>query len=175
MKAKLLNQSGKVYIFEVDEPLKIPDGEIDLTVKKLSKKRTLDANAYMWVLLGKQASVRNRNHMTVTNWDCYLESLKKYGQFTYLILKPKACEMFKKTWRECEEVGEIAINGEKAIQLLCFFGSSNYDTAEFSALLNGIIEDCKDLGIETATPDEVAHMMELYRRKDEKTNNSTSI
>jgi len=41
--------------------------------------------------------------------------------------------------------------------------------------LNGIIEDCKDLGIETATPDEVAHMMELYRRKDEKTNNSTSI
>ena len=43
--------------------------------------------------------------MTVTNWDCYLESLKKYGQFTYIVLKPKAVEHFKKNWREREELG----------------------------------------------------------------------
>jgi hypothetical protein len=84
-----------------------------------------------------------------------------------MVIKPNALKKFKETWRECVEVGEIDINGQKAIQLQCFFGSSCYDTKEFTALLNGIIEDCKDLGIETATPDEVAHMIEL-RKQGEK-------
>ena len=47
-------------------------------------------------------------------------------------------------------------------------GSSTYDTAEMSALINGLVEECKDLGIETMTPQELDRMMDLYdqnRRK----------
>lgn len=165
MKAKLLNKSNNVLVIETESNIDIPDGDLDIEIKRYKEKRSLDANAYMWALLRKQALARNNRQMTVTNWDCYLESLKRYGQFTYIVLKPKAVENFKKNWRECEELGEITINGEVGIQLKCYFGSSSYTTEEFSALLNGIIEDCKELGIDTATPDEVAHMIELFDKK----------
>ena len=40
------------------------------------------------------------------------------------------------------------VNGRKAVQLLCYYGSSTYDTKEFSVLLDGVIEDMKDLGLQ---------------------------
>ena len=43
-------------------------------------------------------------------------------------------------------------------------GSSTYDTAEMSALLDGVIEDCKSCGIETATPEEIERMKQLYEQ-----------
>ena len=96
MKAKLLNKSNNVLVIETESNIDIPDGDLDIEIKRYKEKRSLDANAYMWALLRKQALARNNRHMTVTNWDCYLESLKKYGQFTYIVLKPKAVEHFKK-------------------------------------------------------------------------------
>ena len=51
-------------------------------------------------------------------------------------------------------------------------GSSRYDSAEMAHLLDGLISECKQLGIETATPEELERMKQLYeqnRRKDEKT------
>ena len=64
MKAKLLNKSGKVLIFEIEQNVDIPDGDLDIEIKKYKEKRSLDANAYMWALLGKQALARNNRHMT---------------------------------------------------------------------------------------------------------------
>lgn len=174
MKAKLINQTGKLLIFEFDTVPEVPAGDLDITIKKYKANRSLNANAYLWELLGKQALERNVRGMTVTNWDCYLESLKKYGQFTYIVITPRAKEQFKQSWRECIELGEISINGKTGIQFQCFYGSSTYDSKEFSALLNGVIEDCKELGIETLPPAEIEKMIQLLE-KNEKTNKSTTI
>ena len=79
MKAKLLNKSNNVLVIETESNIDIPDGDLDIEIKRYKEKRSLDANAYMWALLRKQALARNNRQMTVTNWDCYLESLKRYG------------------------------------------------------------------------------------------------
>lgn len=47
------------------------------------------------------------------------------------------------------ELGEVVINGQKAIQLQCYFGSHSYNSKEFSVLLNGVLDEAKELGIET--------------------------
>lgn len=47
-------------------------------------------------------------------------------------------------------------------------GSSTYDTAEMSTLINGLVEECKDLGIETMTPQELERMMALYEQNRRK-------
>ena len=51
-------------------------------------------------------------------------------------------------------------------------GSSQYDTAQMSHLIDGLVSECREAGIETATPDELRHMLELYeqnmRRRDGK-------
>ena len=41
-------------------------------------------------------------------------------------------------------------------------GSHEYNTKEMSDLLNGLISECKEMGIETATPEEIARMIALY-------------
>lgn len=60
-----------------------------------------------------------------------------------------AVERVKKEWRTVRELGELEISGQKAIQLQCYFGSHTYNTKEFSVLLNGVLDEAKELGIET--------------------------
>ena len=43
-------------------------------------------------------------------------------------------------------------------------GSSQYDTAQMSHLIDGLVSECREAGIETATPDELRHMLELYEQ-----------
>ena len=88
--------------------------------------------------------------------------LRRYGQFTYIVVKPRAVDGVKKQWRESEEVGEIDVNGEKAVQMLCYYGSSTYDTREMSVLIDGVVSECKELDIETISPTELREMKERW-------------
>ena len=95
-----------------------------------------------------------------------MQELRKYGQYTYILVKPRAVEALRKQWRECLEVGEVDVNGTKATQMLCFYGSSTYDSREFAVLLDGVIADMKDLGLEPPLPAEVRKMMAEMERKE---------
>jgi hypothetical protein len=121
------------------------------------EKRSLDANAYLWTLLQKLAETLHAD-----KWTLYLKMLKRYGQFTYIVVKPSAVEGVKKQWRECEKVGEIDVNGTKAVQMICYYGSSTYDTREMSVLIDGVVSECKELDIETLSLDEIARMKESW-------------
>lgn len=55
----------------------------------------------------------------------------------------------KQQWRAVRELGEITINGQKAVQLQCYFGSHTYNSKEFSVLLEGVLSEAAELGIET--------------------------
>lgn len=122
-------------------------------LKEYHEKRSLNANKLMWECIGKIASVQRAD-----KWEIYLLMLKRYGKFTYICVKPSVVEAVKKQWRECEEIGEVDINGQKAIQLLCYFGSSTMDSKEFSVLLDGIISEMKEMGIPTPIDEELARL-----------------
>jgi len=131
--------------------------KLSIEVKKYRERRSLDSNAYLWVLLQKMAEVLHTD-----KWFVYLLMLKRYGQFTYIVVKPSAVEGVKKQWRECEEVGEIDVNGTMAVQMLCYYGSSTYNTKEMSVLIDGVVNDAKELDIETLPPDELRQMKERW-------------
>lgn len=135
----------------------LQDCELDIEIKKYRKKRSLDANALLWYCIGKMA-----NALREDKWNIYLNLLKSYGQYTYIVVKEKAVRKMKECWRECEEVGEITINGEKAIQLLCYYGSSTYDTKEFSILLDGTIQEMKNIGLQTPSSKEMRLALEKW-------------
>lgn len=117
------------------------------------RKRSLNANAYLWVLLDKIAKA------TLTEKDqVYLLMLERYGVFTHLCVHPQAVERIQSEWRACRELGKVTINGKPAVQLQCYYGSSTYDTAEMARLLDGVVEECRELGIETETPEELARL-----------------
>lgn len=137
---------------------------LDIVAKKHRKKRSLDANALLWVCLGKIAVALKRD-----KWDVYLMMLKRYGKYTYICVKENVVDAMKLQWRECEVVGDIEINGKKAVQMLCYFGSSTYDTAEFSHLLEGVISEMKEMGLETPTSEDMRRSLELWEKQHEKT------
>lgn len=115
---------------------------LQLELKIVRKQRSLDANAAFWFLLNEMA-VKLR-----TNKDeLYLEMLARYGVFTHIIAKPNAVERFKDEWRTVKDLGEVTVNGQTGRQLQCYFGSSGYDTLEFSRLLDGTVNDARDIGI----------------------------
>lgn len=122
-------------------------------IKPHRKHRSLDANAYMWVMMDKIAQAVRTDKDAV-----YLTMLERYGVFTHVIVKPEAVDRMISEWRTVRNLGEVRINGQRGYQLQCYFGSSTYDTAEMARLIDGVVSECKELGIETLPPDEVTKM-----------------
>lgn len=162
-------QTGKVQIsFQINslpDDLSVLQGceILDITAEKHKKKRSLNANALLWKCLGDIAGA-----LRTDKWSVYLQMLKRYGEYTYICVKPKAVDMLKRQWRECEEIGEIEIHGDKAVQMLCYYGSSTYDTKQFSVLLDGVISEMKELGLETPTSEEMRRSIEQWEQMKNK-------
>lgn len=164
----LLNKKVRITL-EVDQRTadileqiyKLKDEEkLDIEIKKYREKRSLDANAYCWVLLQKMAEILKKDKDEV-----YEDMICKYGVFTHYIVKPSAVERTKEVWRAVRELGKVTVNGKTGIQLQCYFGSSTYDTKEMSVLIDGIVGECKEMGIQTLTPSEIEDLKRKWFKK----------
>ena len=89
--------------------------------------------------------------LKTTKDELYLEMLDRYGVYTHIIVKPEVVDKVKSEWRTVRELGEVTVNGKTGIQLQCYFGSSSYDSKEFSVLLDGVLREAKELGIVVIT------------------------
>ena len=165
MKARLNNLQrtldGKLTAtFEVDcDPAELQelfDQDLTLQVKKLTRKRSLDANALLWATLGEMAKTLNTD-----KWDLYLEMLKRYGRYTYVSIKPEALNDFRAMYRECEVVGET----DDKVCLICFIGSSLYTKEEFSRLLDGVFQECREADIHLTASTEIEERYKQWRKK----------
>ena len=144
--------------------------KLNIKATKYRKKRSLDANGLLWLCLGRIAEALNTD-----KWFIYLQMLKRYGQFTHVYLKEEVVEEVKRQWRECEVVGRKVINEgeddeETVIDMLCYFGSSTYNTREFSKLLEGVISEMKEMGLDTPPSQEMRRALEEWEKRNEKCN-----
>ena len=126
-------------------------------IKQKRKGRSLDSNAYLWVLLSKMAAALN-----TSKDELYLEMLDRYGIFTHIVVKPSVVDRVKEEWRTVRELGEVTVNGKTGVQLMCFFGSSTYNTKEMSVLIDGVVSECKELGIETIPSDQLENLKKSW-------------
>lgn len=126
---------------------------------KYRKKRSVDANALLWKCLTEMAAKLNCD-----KWEVYLQELKHFGKCVPLTIQKDALEVFKQTWREIEIVGEFEAYGQKMVSLICYFGSHLYNTEEFSRLLNGVIQDMKDMGLQPPPSEDMRRSLEEWER-----------
>lgn len=164
--------TGKIIItFEASNDCRIlkalnaikDEANLDIKATKHRKKRSLDANATLWWCLDKIAAA-----LSIDKWDVYLLMLKRYGKFTHIVVKENMVDAVKAQWRECEVVGNITVNGKKAVQMLCYFGSSTLNSAEFSRLLNGVISEMEEMGLETPTSLQIQAALESWDKQCQK-------
>jgi hypothetical protein len=136
------------------------NGTYSAEVKKWREHRSLDANAYAWVLMGKLAA-----KLRITKTEVYRQYIREIGDnFEPVPVRNDAVDTWKRNWEAkgdgwvCDIMGPSKLEGYTV--MLCYYGSSTYDTRQMSVLLDAIIADCKAQGIETATPEELARMKE---------------
>lgn len=126
----------------------LPDKPLAVTVKEYREKRSLSQNAYLWVLLDKLAAKVDRSKE-----DIYRIFVKDYGVWEVLPIRNDAVERFIRNWSKnglgwfCEDLGESKLNGYT--KLIAYYGSSTYNTAEMKRLIDAVIYDCQEQGIET--------------------------
>ena len=135
----------------------LADKELSVEIKPYRKRRSLDANAYCWVLCQKIAE-----KIGGTKEDIYKEAIRKAGQFDFIAVTDSAADQFLKAWQSkglgwYAEALESKIEGCKKIMV--YYGSSVYDSKEMAHLIDYIVSECKELGIETMTPAEISRMM----------------
>ena len=169
-KTNQINLSLSIFeknaISEID---KLKDDEkLSIKIVKYRKKRSLDANGLLWHCLGQIAS-----SLQADKWDIYLQMLKRYGKYTYICVKPNMVDSVRSQWRETEVVGDVNINGSEAVQMLCYFGSSTYNTKEFSVLLDGVISEMHEMGLEVPPSTEMKRALEEWERKTQWSNGKT--
>lgn len=133
------------------------EGEISLECKKWRQRRSLDANAYLWVLIDKIAEKTRQKKS-----DIYRHAIKEIpGVSTIVCVQNKAKEALKQGW-ESRGLGwqtdELDSKLEGCTKLVLYYGSSTYDTSQMSMLIDSIVDDAKELGIETLTPYELEGM-----------------
>lgn len=138
---------------------KYMDIDLDISFSRHRNRRSIDANAFLWACLGEIARAINSD-----TWSIYLYMLERYGKFTHILVKPEAVEQVRQVWRETKIVGEK----DGMIQMLCFFGSSTYNTKEFSQLLDGVVSEMKEMHLETPPDEEMKQLLEGMRERDQR-------
>lgn len=133
----------------------LADKKYDVVIKEKSAHRSLDANAYAWLLITAIADVLNADKEEI-----YLAELKKYGQSEVVSVKSQInVGGFFKYFEEC---GRGKVNGTEFTHYKVYKGSSEFDTREMSVFIKGVVADAQELGIDTRTPDEIANMTSLW-------------
>ena len=117
-------------------------------------KRSLAANDYAWVLITQIAESMTPPQ---SKEEVYLKMLKEYGQSEFVsVLSGIDVHGYFKYF---EEYGKGHVEGREFTHYKVWKGSSEYDAREMNVLLEGIIQEAKDLGIETLTPEEKERMI----------------
>lgn len=150
-----INESGSI---EAVSKLKSCDC-LDIKLAKHREKRSKDANALLWVCITQLADA-----LKLSKDEVYLQELKRYGKFVPITINKEAFETFKRSWREVEVVGEFENYGITKLSLLCYLGSHTYNTKEFSRLLEGVISDIQDIGLQPPTSQDMRRSLEEWER-----------
>ena len=130
-------------------------------VKEQHKKRSLDANAYFWVLADKLAEATR-----IPKEEIYREAIRGIGGNSDTVcVKASAADKLCEIWR-ARGLGWLADQFPSklpgCVNVTLYSGSSTYDTRQMSRLIDNIVQDCQAVGIETMTPDKLALLVEEW-------------
>lgn len=136
------------------------DKEKVFEIKEHKLKRSLNANAYCWVLMNKIADA-----IKSTKEEVYREYIKNKGIFRLITMNKDATNTFIKVWQE-KGLGWICDTSESKyegmIDVVAYYGTSSYNTKQMANFIDYVVDEAKNLGIETLPPDEIERLKSLW-------------
>ena len=135
--------------------------KLSIEIKPYRARRSLDANAYAWVLIDKLAEKLNESKENI-----YREYIKHIGGNSEIVcIKNNAVERLCEGWSKNGigwQTDTFPSKLEGCTNVILYYGSSTYDSSQMTRLLDLIIQDCKQQGIPVETPDEIARLKSLW-------------
>lgn len=151
----LLDTNNKDVIEELKN-----ENKLNIELKKYNKSRSLDSNAYAWVLLGELQEVLN-----IPKEEIYKDLIKHIGSYEVVPIKNEAVEKFCSAWSK-NGLGWITETTKSKLEgftnVLAYYGSSVYNTKEMSRLIDLIVEECKQFNIEVKPKSEIDSLLKEW-------------
>lgn len=132
--------------------------DVEVTVKRFRKKRSLDANAYAWVLMDKLAE-----KLSLPKANIYKRAIREVGGNSQIVcVQNKAVDALRAGWSRnglgwLTDVLPSKIEG--CTNVVLYYGSSTFDTEQMARMVDSIAQDCKSVGIETMPPDKLEALL----------------
>ena len=131
------------------------------TLKQEKQRRSLDANAYAWVLINMLAKELDEPPLEI-----YRRAIKSIGGVSRTgCFRAEDVPDIKRTWEsngigwQCDTV-DSKLSG--CVNVILYYGSSVYDRGQMSRLIDHLMDECRELDIETRDPADVASMLEAW-------------
>ena len=160
-------QQVLMWLFDMDK-----DAVWDIEPHKERKGRSLNANSYFHVLVQKLAQAQTP---PISLAKCKNMMIAAYGQPEYIdgqqaIIKSNVPQ---EKMQEIEYLHTALVKISEENGTECYFyriyrGTHTYNNIEMQKLIEGVVQECKDAGIETATPAEIAKMIDVWGLKNGK-------
>ncbi|MBQ8893397.1 MAG: hypothetical protein IJ043_03205 [Clostridia bacterium] len=147
-------QEGKVYVAEI---------------KEKKPRRSLNANNYSWALTDKLSDALVIRGVKLSKEEMHAEMIFRYGQVALdedgqqLVYSTAQNVPINEFFPYAKEFGESELNGKTFRHYRIYRGSHTYNSKEMAVFIAGIVEECREQGIETMTPDELARMNSDWR------------
>lgn len=148
------------------------ENEYVIEIKKQSKSRSMNANAYCWVLCQKLALELSKNGY-ISKEDVYRKAIKECGHFTYVPVREDAIDRYIQIWRGhglgwlAEDAGECQ-NLKGYHNIMCYHGSSVYNQQEMARLIDCLTDECEQLGIKLEPSEYIQSLIEGWDSEQQK-------
>ena len=135
--------------------------DVNIEIKKQAKHRSLDANAYCWVLIDKIAEKTGLRKV-----DVYRHAIKEIGGVSDVIcVQDKAVDRLREGWEKNGIGWQTDTMGSKVEgckKVVLYYGSSVYDSKQMAQLIDSLIQDAESLGIPTLTDEQAARLVNRW-------------
>lgn len=101
------------------------------------------------------------NLLNMSKEEVYFKMLQDYGQQEMIsILSDKDITGYFKYYKV---KGKSVLNGKEFTHYVIYKGTSEYNTKEMSIFIDGVVQEAKNLDIETKTPSQIDELKRMWQ------------
>lgn len=142
---------------------RLRDHEVNVEIKKATKQRSKDANAFCWSLCSE---IGNALQPPVPKEEVYRRAIREVGDYEPLPIREDAVETFRSRWASkgtgwfAEVIDDSKLPGYKLV--FAYYGSSTYDTATMSRLIDYLVDEAKQMELPIPASKEQEEMLKAW-------------
>lgn len=136
--------------------------KLTVEIKRKFEKRSLDANSYFW-LVANQIAIA----IGITKEEVYRKVIKEVGVFEITLIKKTNLQRWRENWslRGLGYMTEVIGDSKHYpgyVNVINYYGSSVYNTKEMARLIDSIVTEAHEIGLETMQDEELKSLVESW-------------